>query len=139
MPTFENPSNGHKESYDSQISVIWAILFGFFYFMFIGQWLHAILYIVIIIATAVVFAPLLLIVVPATWIIYGFLAPVILRRWYLRNGWREIEEGVAAPLTDGRPWWAQNAAPLPDTRDCPYCAEPIKRAAKLCKHCGHSV
>lgn len=26
-----------------------------------------------------------------------------------------------------------------DLRDCPFCAEPIKRAAVKCKHCGSAV
>lgn len=28
---------------------------------------------------------------------------------------------------------------LDDTRPCPECAEPIKRAARRCKHCGSNV
>ncbi len=31
------------------------------------------------------------------------------------------------------------AAPATDTRPCPQCAEDIKAAAKLCKHCGSKV
>lgn len=38
---------------------------------------------------------------------------------------------------------AQTQAPLQqqtfDTRPCPFCAEPIKRAAVKCKHCGSDV
>lgn len=30
-------------------------------------------------------------------------------------------------------------APNTDTRDCPFCAEPIKVAAVKCKHCGSNV
>lgn len=26
-----------------------------------------------------------------------------------------------------------------DERDCPHCAERIKKAAKVCKHCGRDV
>lgn len=26
-----------------------------------------------------------------------------------------------------------------DTKKCPYCAERVAKAAKLCKHCGQSV
>jgi len=25
------------------------------------------------------------------------------------------------------------------TRECPFCAEVIKRRAKICKHCGKDV
>jgi Na+-transporting NADH:ubiquinone oxidoreductase subunit NqrC len=26
-----------------------------------------------------------------------------------------------------------------DERDCPYCAEPILKKARVCKHCGRDV
>jgi hypothetical protein len=26
-----------------------------------------------------------------------------------------------------------------DSRDCPYCAERIKRSAIVCKHCGRDI
>lgn len=29
--------------------------------------------------------------------------------------------------------------PEPDTRTCPFCAEEIKLAAIVCKHCGRDV
>jgi hypothetical protein len=31
------------------------------------------------------------------------------------------------------------AAPLREERDCPYCAEPILKKARVCKHCGRDV
>lgn len=34
---------------------------------------------------------------------------------------------------------AHREAPPTDTRDCPHCAERIKVAAKVCKHCGRDV
>jgi hypothetical protein len=29
--------------------------------------------------------------------------------------------------------------PDPDLRPCPHCAEPIKRQAKVCKHCARDI
>jgi hypothetical protein len=29
--------------------------------------------------------------------------------------------------------------PATDGRPCPYCAEPIRRAAVICRHCGRDV
>jgi hypothetical protein len=29
--------------------------------------------------------------------------------------------------------------PVNDLRACPYCAEDIKKAAKVCKHCGRDI
>jgi len=36
---------------------------------------------------------------------------------------------------------AQPAAPPPvrEERDCPFCAEPILKKARVCKHCGRDV
>ena len=31
------------------------------------------------------------------------------------------------------------AAPLHDLRECPFCAETIKRAAKVCRFCGRDL
>lgn len=45
---------------------------------------------------------------------------------------------IALPRIDGdRP----EEPPLnsDDLRDCPECAEPIRRAARRCKHCGATV
>lgn len=30
-------------------------------------------------------------------------------------------------------------APADDLRDCPFCAEPVKKAAIKCKHCGSEL
>lgn len=31
------------------------------------------------------------------------------------------------------------AAPVREERECPFCAEPILKKAKVCKHCGRDV
>jgi hypothetical protein len=32
-----------------------------------------------------------------------------------------------------------SVTPLREERDCPFCAEPILKRAKVCKHCGRDV
>jgi hypothetical protein len=47
---------------------------------------------------------------------------------------------VLSPLYTGIQKWARiEAAALSDERDCPFCAERIKRAAILCRFCGRDV
>lgn len=41
---------------------------------------------------------------------------------------KQIAEAARAPEHDSR-----------QERECPYCAEPILRKAKVCKHCGRDV
>lgn len=47
--------------------------------------------------------------------------------------------GPAKALKCGKCGADFTAAPPPDTRACPYCAEEIKIAAVVCKHCGREV
>jgi hypothetical protein len=49
---------------------------------------------------------------------------------------KKEEEAAAAgaPVTPERP-----AVEVRDERECPYCAEPILKKARVCKHCGRDV
>lgn len=48
---------------------------------------------------------------------------------------RRIKELIET--LQSRPPGAEDAAA--DTRPCPHCAEPIRRAAKICRFCGRDV
>lgn len=54
----------------------------------------------------------------------------------LPNLRREREEGIRHREVVAA---IAHADAQPDTRDCPHCAETIKAAAKVCKHCGRDV
>ncbi len=47
--------------------------------------------------------------------------------------------GLVMLIFGGRQKAASSAAAASDERPCPFCAEPIKRAAIKCKHCSSEV
>jgi hypothetical protein len=74
---FKNPDNGYEES--ANHPWLWTLIFGFIYFAVKGIWTHAVISFVLAVATA-----------GLSWIAYPFFANGIVRRHYLRRGWREI-------------------------------------------------
>ncbi|HKY33352.1 MAG TPA: hypothetical protein VJV23_12505 [Candidatus Polarisedimenticolia bacterium] len=46
-----------------------------------------------------------------------------------------LQARAGAPGAQG----ASSAGPVGDTRACPWCAEPIKKAARVCRYCGREV
>ena len=85
---FENPQNNFVEEVSAPW--LWTLLFGVFYFMIKGIWTH-----VFVIALLVFFSFALLgpggalLALPA-WALYAFAANDIVRKHYLRKGWKEI-------------------------------------------------
>ncbi len=52
----------------------------------------------------------------------------------------QVLRTVLSPLYTGIQKWTRiAAAALSDDRDCPFCAERIKRAAIICRFCGRDV
>ena len=49
---------------------------------------------------------------------------------------RRIKELIETLQSRGT---AAGEDPSADTRPCPYCAEPIRRAARICRFCGRDV
>ena len=79
-----------------------------------------------------------------------FVSPLLM--WIIAEASTDTRGMVYAPAQAPAPAYAQAApaayapAAVPatpvaasDTRECPECAETIKKAAKLCKHCGSKV
>ncbi len=85
MRTFENPSNGYRESV-SGLSILWTILFGFIYLAIKGVWTHAIAALALVVVgsfTAGIGGALV-------WIVYAFFAPTVIASNYLKKGWKEV-------------------------------------------------
>lgn len=70
------------------------------------------------------------------WTVIGWIAALI---------WAVIKSAPlpATPAQPERQEWLTSERPIrvdaDDTRPCPLCAEPIKKAAIVCKHCGRDV
>jgi hypothetical protein len=72
--------NGYEENSGSP--ALWSFIFGAFYFIFKGIWIHAVIYVLLAIATGGI--GLILV-----WVIYPFFANSIVENHYLKNGWIE--------------------------------------------------
>lgn len=89
MRRFINPANGYEERV-SGFAVLWAFLFGAFYFAWRGVWTHAVVYFGLVLVLISILGPFAILVLLPLWIVYALLAPGIVARDYLRRGWREV-------------------------------------------------
>lgn len=85
--TYRNPSNGYAESV-SGLSVLWAMLFGMFWWMVKGLWPHALIQFVLALALIGTMGPAGIMLVWIVQFAYAFAAPSALGKAYLRKGWR---------------------------------------------------
>lgn len=80
--TYSNPTNGYKELFGSTSSFFATLIFGPFYFIYKGVWLHVVISIILAHLTE-----------GLSWFIYPFFTKAILRKYYLKKGMIEhIEE-----------------------------------------------
>jgi len=77
---FKHPANGYVEEI-SELTWLWALLFGAIYFAVKGVWGHVFLGLVLALCTFGV-----------SWLIYPFFAKSILEKRYRHNGWIEIQD-----------------------------------------------
>jgi hypothetical protein len=78
MTVYQNPVNGYKESVTCW-SILWAFLFGPFYFCFKGAWGWAALSVIAAIVTAGV-----------SLFVFPFAAPSILETMYMKQGYKRV-------------------------------------------------
>ena len=77
---FKNTKNNYIEEVSS-LSWLWCFLFGFIYFAIKGIWRHAIVSLVLAFVTFGI-----------SWFIYPFFIKSIIRKDYLRRGWKELKD-----------------------------------------------
>ena len=122
---FINPQTSYVETRSAPW--LWAFLFGGLYFAFAGIWAPVLIWFALaIVLYASMGAPATILMFGIA-LIYGAMAPSLVRRSYLRKGWTEA------------PGDASDAEISSQYRKCPFCAEMIRREAIKCKHCGSEL
>jgi hypothetical protein len=129
---FENQTNGFRETIGLGdafgallLGPIWLIRRGVYAFGIILLLLYLPVLLGISFGNDNTAGFLFFLVLVPTQIILAFSAMNIISKHYARSGWREIEG--TAPSSTGA--YAE--------KTCPMCAETVKSAALICKHCGH--
>lgn len=102
MPKFKDPKTGQIINVNSFLVFLCSLLFGMFFFLYIGETQHAIVMVGFAILTALVgifisrIAILYALVFP---LIYSFIAPKVVKDKWLNKGYIELEEQPLQPLT----------------------------------------
>ena len=76
---FQNPANEHIEEVSGPFSWFWVFLFGPLYWAVKGIWTHAVAHLVLAIIT-----------VGFAHFVYPFFSYGIIKKHYLKAGWKEV-------------------------------------------------
>lgn len=146
MARFTNPANGHTEEVDGGTTA-GAFFFGILYFAVKGLWRHVFIQIALIVFFFASFGAPGTLFALALWVGYAIGAQSIVSADYLRRGWTRSGEYLDASERPEPSWMTGKpaakvqvrAAPSPEIKTCPYCAETVLKAAIKCKHCGSEL
>jgi hypothetical protein len=72
------------------------------------------------------------------WTLVGWVVAMV---WAMAKEDIVVAQAQAPAPMNWRPLPGEASKPSPadDLKDCPYCAEPVKKAAIKCKHCGSDL
>lgn len=142
--TFTNPQTGEQKTVKQGFSWVLFLLTEFYGIPLFIRGLHLHGVIVALIAAVAVLAPKISVLVPlaglgliGSMVFYGIKGNELTMAMFERKGWiRSAPEltpstiAVASPIADA-------SVPSDDgDKTCPRCAEAVKAAAMVCKHCG---
>ena len=74
---FVNPDNNYTVTHTCPW--LWSLLFGIFYFIYVGAWTHAVIGLILALITG-----------GLSWLVYPFFAKKILINNYLNKGWVQV-------------------------------------------------
>ena len=123
---FRNPANGYVEEISEP--KLWTLLFGAWYLMFKGIWMHAIMWMGLSILFTLTMGPVGILVWIVFAVVYTCMADSLIRKHYLRRGWMEVQAPASTPPGPRGP--APHPAPQPPN--------PAQRL-RLAQHQHHSA
>lgn len=142
--TFTNPQTGEQKTVKQGFSWVLFLLTEFFGIPLFIRGLHMHGAIVAIIGVVGVLSPQISVLVPlaglgliGAMIFYGIKGNELTMAMLERKGWIRTSPGLTpSPLAAASPI-ADTEIPAHDgDKTCPRCAETVKAAAMVCKHCG---
>jgi hypothetical protein len=147
MPvTFVNPQTGQQKIVRSGFSWVLFLLVEFFGIPLFIRGLHLHGAIVAVIGMVAAFSPGFSSLVPlagfaliGAMVYYGIKGNELTMQHLERNGWVRSVPGVApAPASLAALAEGPDVPSVDGEKTCPRCAESVKAAAVVCRHCGHT-
>lgn len=144
LVTFTNPQTGEQKAVKQGFSWTLFLLTEFYGIPLFIRGLHLHGVIVALIGMIALFSPRISVLVPlaglgliGSMVFYGIKGNELTMALLERKGWIRTSPGVAAPgITATNQEAGPGIAALDGDKTCPRCAETVKAAAAVCKHCG---
>lgn len=142
--TFTNPQTGEQKTVKQGFSWVLFLLTEFYGIPLFIRGLHLHGAIVAIIGVVGLLSPQISVLVPlaglgliGSMVFYGIKGNELTMAMLERKGWIRTSPGLTPSPMDAASTITDNGIPADDgDKTCPRCAETVKAAAMVCKHCG---
>lgn len=142
MTTFTHPQSG--QSVNLHLSLVWSVLFGFFYAFYKGAWGTGLALVLLALLAPALPGPLFL-TLPGTWVLVGLICALAVQQELTFRGYlppdqvRRVQAKTAPPPRRARLAERQVDQYNPRAIACPYCttalAIPARLALAQCPDC----